>query len=107
MPKAALLVWGIVSVLLVALLVGVGWQGQRFQKNFRNEMAQRLDVEEKLIKLENERLVLRADLKSTREQLKTAKDELDTLRKKMAKDLEENAILKNMLERRQTQTPSP
>lgn len=107
MTKIVPIVLGTVSVLLVVLLVSVGIQGQRFQKKFANEMAQRLDAEEKLITLENERQVLQADLKDVREQLKTTKEEIETLRKKMAKNLEENAILKDMLERKQTETLSP
>ncbi|MFH0876956.1 MAG: hypothetical protein V1863_01855 [Candidatus Omnitrophota bacterium] len=107
MSKTILITWGVLSGLLVVLLVGLGLKGNAFEKNFRNEMALRLDVEEKLVQAENERQGLQTDLKNVRAQLKKANDELLELRKKLAKEQEENVILNEMLERKQTKTISP
>lgn len=52
------LILGVVLLFVIALLVAVSASAMRLRKSFRNEMAQRLDLEEKISKVDREREAL-------------------------------------------------
>ncbi len=98
----------VVVVLLFVFLVRISLNLQNSKTNFRNEMAQRLDLEEALDNMEKERRQMILELRSLRERLAAATNEI----KRLSEDLETkkkevvsaNASLEDL--RREKKSPS-
>lgn len=93
----------VVSVILVVIVlvtfIRLGSNTNRAKKSFREEMALRLDLEEKIVRLEKERSLLISELKKTRLKLTEQREELAS----QAKALDELLQAKADLEGRLTQ----
>lgn len=99
-------------VIVVALisLVSATLNAKKVRKNFREEMAQRLDLEEKMTQMEKERSAVLSELKSLQTQLVKNKDEMEKLKNELVKEQEERTALKNALDQAKAEakpTPAP
>ncbi len=74
----------VVVLLLFVFLVRVSLNLRSSRRNFRNEMAQRLDLEEALDGMEKERRQMVSELESLRSRLAAASSEI----KRLSEDLE-------------------
>lgn len=101
--QRALIVGVVTTVLVLATLVGTSMNLRKFKRNFREEMAQRLDLEEKLLKVENERHILLARVKELESQDSRTRDEANSLKEALAKGEEEKEALKASLEKAEAQ----
>jgi chromosome segregation ATPase len=98
------LIAGVVTVVLVlAILVSTSMNLRKFKKNFRDEMAQRLDLEERLLKAENERHTLLVRVERLENQDSQVQDEVASLKEALAKGEEEKKVLKASLEKAESQ----
>ena len=98
-----LIVSVIITVLVLASLVKATMNVKKFRKNFRDEMSQRLDLEEKVSKMEKERKALTLELQALKAQFSKNTDELAALRGTLAREQEDKAILKESLEKAEPQ----
>jgi septal ring factor EnvC (AmiA/AmiB activator) len=90
----------VVGVLLILIsLVKATANVNKYKKNFQEEMADRLDLEEKLDKMEKERAVLLSDLKNLKEELKEKNDALKEIKDKLSQEEDKNASLQGALEK--------
>jgi septal ring factor EnvC (AmiA/AmiB activator) len=98
----------VVAVLLFVFLVRISLNLRNSRTSFRNEMAQRLDLEEALDGMEKERRQMISELESLRSRLAAATSEI----KRLSEDLETkkdevvsaNASLEDL--RREKKSPS-
>jgi len=73
----------------------------RLRKNFQKELAKRLETEEAMLKIENERAALLSRLKSFQQELARNKDTLDTLVQEIEKERASRAQLQSAFEKTQ------
>jgi len=79
----------ILAVLIVLVLISLikaTLNVKNLRKNFRQEMAQRFDIEEKMIKIEKEHSALVFELKSLKDQLNNKDREIDSLKEELARE---------------------
>lgn len=94
------LIIGVVGALLILVsLVKATANVNKYKKNFRDEMAERLDLEEKLDKMEKGRAVLLSDLKNLKEELKKEGDALKDAQDKLLQEEDKSASLQKALEK--------
>jgi len=90
----------VVGVLLILVsLVKATANVKKYKKNFQEEMAERLDLEEKLDKMEKDRAVLLSDLKNLKEELKNENDALKKVKDKLSQEEDKSASLQRTLEK--------
>ncbi len=107
-PRQKVLIVGVITtVVVLALLVGASMRINKYSKNFRDEMAQRLDLEEKLTKMDSEHQALVAENDSLKEKIEKSDEEIKTLKEAIARHEEEKAVLKDSLEEAQKQLKGP
>lgn len=83
----------VVAILLV--LVRVGMQAGRYKNFYQEEIAKRLDVEERMDKLEKERARLLSELDVLSSQLADSKQEITSLKKELSELKEKDTALRN------------
>ncbi|MBI5872675.1 MAG: hypothetical protein HZB36_00830 [Candidatus Omnitrophica bacterium] len=89
----------IITILVLASLVSASMNVSKFRKGFRDEMAQRLDLEEKISKMEKERQATISELETLKNQVLKDKDEATELREKLSKEQKDAASLREALEK--------
>ncbi len=89
----------VLVVVCLASLVNASMNLKRSSKGFHDEMAQRLDLEEKVIKLEKGRDASQTELTGLKEQLTKNKEEIDSLKNALTASDNEKASLKSELEK--------
>ena len=97
----------IVGVVFLALLVSVSMGLNKYRKNFRNEMAQRLDLEEKMLKMEKERQLMTTEIQFLKDKALESEDEVSGLKEAIVREQEEKAILKDSLDKLESQSKGP
>ncbi len=90
-----------VCVVLVVLisLVRATTNAKKYRKNFEEEMAQRLDLEEKMTKMEKDRADLVYELRDLRDQLAKNKEEVRQAIEELDRIRSEKTALKSALEK--------
>lgn len=91
----------VLAVLVLISLIRATMNVKNLRKNFRQEMAQRFDIEEKMIKMEKEHGALVFELKALRDELHNKSQEIDSLREELARAGNEKAALKESIEKTQ------
>ncbi len=86
-------------IVLLGLLVRASMRNERLDAKFRQEMAQRFDLEKKVLSLEKERAGLYARLKSLTAQFEKDQDTISNLQASLNETLGENKGLKDELSR--------
>jgi biopolymer transport protein ExbB/TolQ len=94
-----LVIFVVVTLLILVSLVKATTNVKKFKNNFQEEMAQRLDLEEKIAKMEKERAGLLSDSKKMKEDLQKERDELSQLKNKLAQEEDERSSLEKALEK--------
>lgn len=89
----------VLVVLVLISLIKATLNVKNLRKNFRQEMAQRFDLEEKMIRMEKEHSALVFELKALKDQLHNKSQEIDSLRQELAREGNEKAALKEALEK--------
>lgn len=98
-----LIISTIITILVLASLVNATMNVKKFKKSFREEMSQRLDLEEKIFGMEKDRKAMILELQTLKAQLSKNSDELVTLRKALAQERKDKAVLKESLEKAEAQ----
>jgi chromosome segregation ATPase len=92
------------GILLVLIVLGFALtHAKKIQKDFRDQMAQRLDAEAKVTKMENERAAFLSQQKALQEQLVQAKNEIEDLKADLNRAKDEKASLAGALEKIKTE----
>lgn len=91
----------VLAVLVLISLIKATMNVKNLRKNFRQEMAQRFDLEEKMIKMEKKHGALVFELKALRDELHKKSQEIDSLREELAREGNEKAALKESIEKTQ------
>lgn len=95
-----LLIILVVAVLVVLLsLVGATVRSLRLKKNFQDEMAQRLDLEEKVSKMERERQGFLSEIKRLSDQIAKSAGEIEKLQINLDQEKTERAACEAVLEK--------
>jgi cell division protein FtsX len=89
----------IITILVLASLVSASMNVSKFRKGFRDEMAQRLDLEEKISRMEKEHQALISEIDSLKNQALKDKDEAALLRDEVSKERKDAASLREALEK--------
>ena len=98
----------VVGVLLVLVsLVKATANVKKYKKNFQDEMAERLDLEEKIDKMEKDRAILLSDLKNLKEELKKEDDTLKETKDKLSQEEDKSASLQGALEKARSSQKNP
>jgi chromosome segregation ATPase len=96
------IVWVVVFILCLLALSRASMNLKKTKNSFRDEMAQRFDLEEKLTNLEKRRDVLNEEQENLKEQLKKSQDEILQLKDALTASDNEKATLKGELEKATT-----
>ena len=102
-PFAILATCVVVAVLILGFLVHQSLGVKKWRTSFDDEMAQRLDLEEKVARMEKERSVLLAGTEDLTSRLEQSKSEAEDTKAALTRVREENKSLQTRLE--QIQTP--
>ncbi|HQP91153.1 MAG TPA: hypothetical protein PLU24_00580 [Candidatus Omnitrophota bacterium] len=105
--QTTLIISIILGVVLFVLLLSVSIGMGRYKKNFSNEMAQRLDLEEKILKMEKERQGLLDEIDSMKDKALESEKEIAQLKNSLAKEQEEKTALKGSLENLGNESKGP
>ena len=105
--QKALILSVIVGVVFLVLLVSVSMGLNKYRKNFRNEMGQRLDLEEKMLKMEKERQLMITEVQFLKDKALEADSEIESLKDVVAREQEEKAVLKDSLDKLESQSKGP
>ena len=101
---ASILVPLIVGVMLAIVILAVSViHVKKVRKDFQEQMAQRMDAEAKLIKLENERAAFESRAKILEQELAKDKEEIGKLQDDLAKEKTQRADLEGALEKSKTE----
>ena len=98
----------VVGVLLILVsLVKATANVKKYKKNFQDEMAERLDLEEKLDKMEKDRVVLLSSLNNIKEELKKESDALKEVQDKLLEEEDKSVSLQGALEKARSSQKNP
>lgn len=101
---ASVLVPLIVGVTLAIVVLAVSViHVKKVRKDFQEQMAQRMDAEAKLMKLENERSAFESHAKVLEQELAKDKEEIGKLQDDLDKEKIQRADLESALEKSKTQ----
>ncbi len=100
-PVGLIIVLVSVALVLLGFAVHATLNTKKWHANFSDEMAQRLDLEEKLSRIEKDRAAQLSDLKSLSQRLEKDKTEIEDLKAALAKMKQENEELLRRLEQSQ------
>ncbi len=88
----------VLTILVLVSLVNASIKLSGSRKDFRNEMAQRLDLEEKMSKMEKERHALISKIQVLSADAVKSKDKILSLEENLAEERKEKEILGKALE---------
>ena len=94
-----IIVFVLVAILILASLVKATMDLSKVKKSFRNEMAQRLDFEEKTINLEKGRDALLSEVKTLRLEVLKNRRDLEQAKEELAQEQNKSVQLKPELEK--------
>lgn len=97
----------LVTIVFLISLVGASLNLGKYKKGFRDEMALRLDLEEKLLKIEKERQDMRAQLVALKTEASSNIGEVEALKEKLKSREDEIAALNVSSARSESQLISP
>ena len=105
---ASVLVPLILGIMLAIVVLAVSViHTRKVRKDFQEQMAQRLDAEAKLMKLENDRVAFESHVKTLEDELAKDKEEIGKLQDDLAKEKTQKADLESALEKSKTEvTPA-
>ncbi len=110
LKKTPLIAIIVVLIVLLGLLVRASMRNEGLDWKFRQEMAQRFDLEKRVLSLEKERAGLYARIKSLTAQFEKDQDTISNLQASLSEALGENKGLREELSRPRGQTgtqPAP
>ncbi|GEM_PF-6196690 len=84
----------LVIILVLSSLVKATADLRKFKRNFRDEMAQRLDFEEKVMRLQNGQASLLAEAKMLKSEVLKSKKVIAQLKEDLAREQSQRAALK-------------
>lgn len=90
----AYIVFAVVIILVLSTLVKASADLSKFKRNFRDEMAQRLDFEEKVMRLQNGQASLLAEARMLKAQVLKDKKVIAQLKEDLAREQSQRAALK-------------
>jgi hypothetical protein len=93
-PNKAYIFFVLVIVLVLSSLVKATADLKKFKRNFQDEMAQRLDFEEKTMRLANSRAKLLVEAKMLRSEVLRNKRLIAQLKDELAREQSQKAALK-------------
>ncbi|MFA5038274.1 MAG: hypothetical protein WC732_01190 [Candidatus Omnitrophota bacterium] len=105
--QQALIVPVILAVLLFVFLVRLSLNLSHSRRNFRNEMAQRLDLEEKISVMEKERQEIMGKMRLLQTRLDMALLEARTASQELERERKEMTSLRSSVEKLKTEKSSP
>lgn len=107
LEQKVLVVSVLVTIVVLISLVGASLNLGKYKKGFRDEMALRLDLEEKILRIEKERQDMRAQLEVLKGEASENAGEVKGLKEKLASREDEIAALKASSARSESQLKSP
>ncbi|MFH1691386.1 MAG: hypothetical protein ABIC68_02265 [Candidatus Omnitrophota bacterium] len=93
----------VVVVVVMVSLVNTGRNLKCSRKSFQEEMALRLDLEEKISGMEKERSSFQMEIKDMKRSLERKSEEIDSLQEKIFKEQQEKKELNKALRKSQEQ----
>lgn len=93
------IILAVLVVLVLISLIKATLNVKNLSKNFRQEMAQRFDLEEKMIRMEKEHSALVFELKALKDQLRDKAQEIDSLKQELVSEGKEKAALETAIEK--------
>ena len=89
----------LVCLVVLGLIFLLGASMSRLKKDFRTEVAKRLETEEAMLKMENERASLVAELNSLKEEFTRLKDKAEALTQELDKERSSRVALQAAYEK--------
>ena len=102
-----LAIWVVAAILVLGFLVQQSLGVGKWRSSFNDEMAQRLDLEEKVARMEKERSALMAQAKDLTDKLQKSEAQIEDLKSALVREREEKKSLQARIELMPAPVPTP